>query len=100
MTGAQLGYLGVIVAIVVGLAGVYYAAKQASIAQRAAQQTLIDKAAADAKAPLVDEMRELRLQLRDRDLTIRERDRRIDQLEDELRRGRGHGDDNSLRQPH
>ena len=31
--------------------------------------------------------------------TISKRDARIDQLEDELRRGRGHGDNDAARQP-
>lgn len=88
MNGAQLGYISVIVTIFAGLAGVYYLARQSAREQERQRQAVIDGAVKAAKDPLITELKENRLLLRDKDLTIRERERRIEQLEDELRRGR------------
>jgi uncharacterized protein HemX len=78
--------IGVIAAIVLGIGGIYFSARSSSRESARMIAAEKDRAVADAKAPLLEQIRDLTKDLRDAR-------GRIDQLEDELRRGRGYGGD-------
>lgn len=92
MNGSQLATLGVIVSIFVGLVGVYYLQRSSAREQARAQQEREERAVAAAVRPVQQ-------QLDAAQRVIERQSTRIDSLEDELRRGRGFGDDNAARQP-
>lgn len=99
MTATQWQTLGVIFAIVVGVATIYYlrqsSSREAARLREADAQRRVDTATAPLLARIADQERVIER----RDATIAIREARIDVLEDELRRGRGHGDSDAQRQP-
>jgi uncharacterized protein HemX len=85
--------VGVIAAIVLGIVGIYYTQRSAS--RESARMIAADKAAAirDAKEPLLVEIATKNREIERLNRTVESRDTRINELEDELRRGRGYGGD-------
>lgn len=121
MNSQALTNVGIIIGALVGLIGVYLAWKQTSTVAAQRQADAIAKEVKDATDPLLAEIARLRESFREqiaalrdkahadiaaanrtidrRDATIAALTARVDTLEDELRRGRGYGDDNAQRQP-
>lgn len=114
MNNQTLTNVGIIIGALVGLIGVYLAWKQSTIVTAQRQADEIKKEVEAATAPLRAEITRMRDQFREQITSVRDAaraeiananrviDRRDDQiaalsarietLEDELRRGRGHGD--------
>jgi uncharacterized protein HemX len=119
---ATLNYGSIIVGIIAALAAVAYGYRQTRIAaetrDEANEERRIKAATDPLNAQIAQQRETFREQLqavRDtaagqlatanrvierRDDRIRDLENRVDQLEDELRRGRGHGDNDAARQPH
>jgi hypothetical protein len=98
VTSNNLATISIIVAIFTGLAGVYYLGRSAAREAARAKEEEKREAIAAAVKPVQDALDAANRLINRRDITLAARDARIDQLEDELRRGRGHGDDNAARQ--
>jgi uncharacterized protein HemX len=85
--------IGVIAAIVLGIGGIYFSARSSS--RESARMIAADKAKAvdDARAPLLIEIAQKNREIDRLNRTVDARDTRVNDLEDELRRGRGYGGD-------
>lgn len=99
MTNQAWQTIGVIFGIVVGVVTIYYLQRSSSREQQRLREARDDKIADDTARPLLAQIAEKDRVIERRDAEVTRLNTRVDQLEDELRRGRGYGDNDAQRQP-
>lgn len=99
MTSQSWQTFGVIFGIVVGAITIYYLQRSSSREQQRIRDARDTKIADDTAKPLLTQLADKERVIERRDAEITRLNTRVDQLEDELRRGRGYGDNDAQRQP-
>lgn len=99
MTPQAWQTLGTIFGIVAAIVSISYLQRSSAREAQRMREAAVQRAVEDAKTPLLAQITALQRDADRKDGTITELNRRVDQLEDELRRGRGYGDSDRSRQP-